>query len=364
LGNSLALAVTQAEPESRPPAVLPTTPAGESDRSEEPRSLPPTGGTETLPAEKAVGEVVRARAPVAPPATPSVPIAAPPTPIAPAGTSVFTTVEEDIARQREQQSRPWSAALAPLVGLTLVVGAIAGLALYLFRPLTADQLYAVIATHIEADDADSVRDEIGEFIERFPNDSRTPKLQEQQQRIDLDRMHRRLLLQARRGGLSDPSLLPVEVLYLEAMNAAQSSPEAAIAKLESLVRLYGTAETGMAADATKDAPTGTSHRKQQDTDERRALCVQLAVRQLELLRDDLTRQVPRQLAAVRERLAAADRLAETDPRLAAEMYRAIIDLYGDRAWAAEVVAEAQQRLEEPTQRDKETGRQGDKETRR
>ena len=83
-------------------------------------------------------------------------------------------------------------------------------------------------------------------------------------------MNRRLQLQSRRGGLADPTLLPVEVLYLEAMNMASSSPEQAIGMLESLIKLYS-------ADARLQIERTTA----------RAMCVQLAERQLVQLREDL-----------------------------------------------------------------------------
>jgi hypothetical protein len=154
-----------------------------------------------------------------------------------------------------------------------------------------------------------------------------------------------LQLQPRRGGLSDPSLLPVEVLYLRAMNMAQSSPEAAIAILESLVKLYGRAGADVASNergsiAAMDTATAG------DDAARSARCVQLAQQQLASLRDDVAKQTTRQLASVQERLAAADELKARDPRAARDMYHAIIDLYGKDAWAAEAVRQARQGIAE------------------
>jgi hypothetical protein len=71
----------------------------------------------------------------------------------------------------------------------------------------------------------------------------------------------------------------------------------------------------------------------------------MAERQLVQLREDVAKLSHRQLAALRDRLAAADALAPNDPQQARDMYRAIIDLYGDRPWAALVVAEARAKLE-------------------
>ena len=43
---------------------------------------------------------------------------------------------------------------------------------------------------------------------------------------------------------------------------------------------------------------------------------------------------------------AAERLSATKPQEAAAMYGAIVDLFGDSAWAKDIVAEARQRLSE------------------
>jgi hypothetical protein len=243
--------------------------------------------------------------------------------------SVFTTVEEDLARQQHQQARSWLSVIGPLLSLALALAALAGLGLYISRPSTADELYEQISRSADAEDADSMRAverEINDFVARFPNDERAPQLRTNLLRLELDRMHRQF--QRRRRSLTDPSLLPVEVLYLESMNTAPTSPETAIRMLESLVKLYGTSE-----------PADKS-------DERRLMCVQLAERQLVQLREDIARLATRQLAAIHERLAAADALAHQHPDEARGMYQAILDLYGDRPWAEAVVADARKKLNE------------------
>jgi hypothetical protein len=80
-------------------------------------------------------------------------------------------------------------------------------------------------------------------------------------------------------------------------------------------------------------------------DERRLGCVTLAKRQLETLRVDVAELESRQIAAVRERLAAAALLAPDQPAAAGAVYQAIIDLYGNDSWAAELVAEARTQTE-------------------
>jgi hypothetical protein len=64
------------------------------------------------------------------------------------------------------------------------------------------------------------------------------------------------------------------------------------------------------------------------------------------LQDDLTRDRAAQLAALRERIDLAQRLSKVDAKQAAAMYRAIIDLHHNHAWANDVVATARKRLSE------------------
>jgi hypothetical protein len=135
-------------------------------------------------------------------------------------------------------------------------------------------------------------------------------------------MHRQL----QRRGLADPALLPVEVLYLKAMNEAQSSPAAAIRMLESLVNLYSVGDPAAQGD------------------ERRQMCVQLAERQIAQLREDDAKLAARQLSAIQERLALADKLAKTRPDEARPIYQAIVDLYESQAWAKPVVDVAKRKL--------------------
>jgi len=211
--------------------------------------------------------------------------------------------------------------------LALALAGLTALGLYLSRPSTADELYTKISSRADTGSIDATREverEIADFITRFPGDPRTPELQQHQQRLDLDKMLRQF--QRHRGGLDDPSLLPVEVLYLKAMNTTRWSPDEAIHTLESLIKLYGTGDPSAEVDA------------------RREKCVQLAERQLAQLRTDVAEITKRELAAIRERFATADTIAKTEPVQARQIYEAIIELYSAEPWAADAVAEAKHKL--------------------
>lgn len=326
LHSSLALAVTQAEPESArltpPPQATRRDANGPADKS----AAPADNVAATLAEHVAVTGNPNSARPATQheSSTPAAVVAARP--------SVFTTVEEDLARRRSEHKRSWLSFVGPLVGLVVALAMLAALGIRLSRSSTADELYAKISQHAEAESVDAMRAverDIGEFLARFPDDPRTPELREHQQRLELDKLHRQL--QRHRGGLADSALLPVEVLYLEATNEAPTAPESAIRQLESLVALYGTEARSAASD------------------DRVAMCVELAKRQLAQLRNDVARLHARQLAALKERLVAADRLAAQQPAEARPIYQAIVDLYGNDAWADEVVRTARQKLEVRTQ---------------
>jgi hypothetical protein len=333
--------------------VLPNVVAGLAKRPDEVSRDAATRASESLIAAKGKE----------PATTPSPPTSGPSIsePAAPTGPNVFTTVDEDHARQQLQLPRKWLAVLAPLVALVLAIAGLWTLVVYLTRPYSADELYEKVAALADRDDANSIRTverEISEFIARFPKDARAAELRNSQERVKLARTSRRLQLQAQWGGLSDPSLLPVEALYLRAMNLAQSSPSAAIAMLESLVKLY---EPESTADAEPSEAATSGGGKQDDAVERRARCIQMAKQQLKTLHDE--KQVSRQLAVIRERLATAAQLSESDPRRANDMYLAIVELYSKDSWAEHVVAEARQQIDKlaaavKTQGELETRRQG------
>jgi eukaryotic-like serine/threonine-protein kinase len=246
--------------------------------------------------------------------------------------SRFTTLEEEEARMRSQNQRSWILMAAQLASLAAVLAGMAALAMYLSRPPSADDLYQTVADRGDGELLATVEEEVNKFLTLYPNDPRANELERFKDKIELDTVERRLRRLAFESGSSDPSLLPVEQLYLRAADVAESSPEQAIALLESLVNLYGPMIAGA---------------KQNDNV---AAIVQLANRRLGTLRHDLAKLQERQMATLRERIKAADDLSKTDSAAAAGMFQAIIDLHEADKWAAEVVALARARLAELRQK--------------
>ncbi len=237
----------------------------------------------------------------------------------------FTPVaEEDLDRAEIQPHPPalislhtWILAAA-LLGVGLVVW-------YLLQPPTADALYervmhAAAAASIEA--LVAAEDDVHDFLVRYSTDPRAQELRRLQQDIDLHHLERKYELRSR-GFVRGDQFLPVERDYLIAIQYARLDPELGIARLHALVDLYGPAEEAA-------GPWGQ--------------CVELAARRLASLREQVEEQAAPHLAMIEQRLAKAEKLAAEEPARAAAMYRAVIEMYADRPWAADAVAKARKAL--------------------
>jgi serine/threonine protein kinase len=207
---------------------------------------------------------------------------------------------------------------------------------YLLQPPTVDGLYDKIMAETRDGTNQSLRDaerDIDDFLSRCPpKDPRAEQMREMAWEIDLDRRERRFELQASGRISGQAQLSPCERAYLEAINYVRLDPELGMARLQALIDLYehGTDRAGT---------TGQ--------------CLELARRRLERLRREVDQRVPGQRAAIADRLDLAERLAETDPESARAMRQAVVELYGDRPWAAEGVARARAALAEQEKADQE-----------
>jgi serine/threonine-protein kinase len=195
---------------------------------------------------------------------------------------------------------------------------------YFLRPPSADALFNRITARYDGTGASLVSSEsdIEEFLKFYPDDSRADQLHEYQKTIALDPLERQI--EHRAANLSGGAeLLPVERAYLEAIRYARLAPEQGIARLQALIDLYG-------HEADDAEPT--------------ARCLELARLRLKELREQVDRAAPDVQALLKERLAEADRLRATDPARARAIYRAIIELYADKPWAAAAVRHARNAL--------------------
>ncbi len=129
----------------------------------------------------------------------------------------------------------------------------------------------------------------------------------------------RLELQAK--GLGAPtSLSPVERDYLDALTTARVDPEAGLVKFQAMIDLFD----------SPDDVSGANGR-----------CIQLVKRRLDEFRRQYKAQSQAQRTLVEERMKRADEMRKTDPQHAQAMYRAVVTLYQNKAWAKDLVRRAQ-----------------------
>ena len=241
--------------------------------------------------------------------------------------SRFTTVDEDAERRlREQSTQRWQVVLQ-LAGLIGALAALGWFGWWMTRPATADAVYAAIIEHIDErgpEDLGPAEGKITDFLERFPNDPRAAEVGQYSDELKLQRRERQLRKGLLPGGAG---MHPIAEVFGAAIKLRDDDPARAAALLEDLLVLYPTAGEQAAA---------------LDEDQRTNLTI--AERELAKLRVQIEKRAAEQLPAIRERARTARELEAASPEKAAAMYRALIDLYGEEAWAKPVIDEAQTRL--------------------
>lgn len=247
--------------------------------------------------------------------------------------SRFTTVEEDLRRRaerdRQEQEGPplWVKAVVGAGGVIVAAAALIAGGYIVMRPSTSDSLYQRILAAANSEEPRallSVADEMDEFENRFPNDPRAAEVAEFQQDLELYKLQRRFDLRTRRLHRATEDS-PLESAYVQAMEKAKTDPEAAIRQLRALTDLFS------------GSPPQSAAARQ---------IAELA--KLQLARMEKSQQALRSqhLALIRERLAAADRVAEKDPNQARAIWQGLVSLYRDKDWAQPVLAQAERRLAE------------------
>lgn len=238
--------------------------------------------------------------------------------------SRFVVVGEDeLDRAEEEPRRPWFSwqTVALIIALLLIFACVK----WFLTPPTADALYDRIAAKTADESIESIKeaeDEIKVFLDNYSGDHRAPRLREYQREIELHRLEgifkRRVERMASAAGL-----LPIERAYIEADRCTQIDPVRGLAKFQSLVDLFGQAENNIKPVAQ---------------------CLDLARHRLTLLREEVKKNTAEQLELLESRLEAADALRETEPEQARAMYRAAVELYGEKPWAADAVRRARESL--------------------
>ncbi|MCE5268160.1 MAG: hypothetical protein LLG00_09775, partial [Planctomycetaceae bacterium] len=74
-------------------------------------------------------------------------------------------------------------------------------------------------------------------------------------------------------------------------------------------------------------------------------CLTLVRRRLASLEKDVAKRSSEQVQVLEDRLNSADAMKTDDPARARKIYRAVIELYADKPWAADVVRRAKKSLD-------------------
>ncbi len=161
----------------------------------------------------------------------------------------FTSIEEELRAERQQgdltlaptsDERPWLR-LGSLVLLVLALILLAGAALQLARPTSADVLYERIGKAVqqsEGHDLLAARRDIDEFVQRYADDPRYDEVKHLQLDHDAHRLWRRLERDARKvGGVE--YLSPIERGFVVAMREEAVSISSALEKYQAVLGQAG-----------------------------------------------------------------------------------------------------------------------------
>jgi serine/threonine-protein kinase len=255
--------------------------------------------------------------------------AATPTEPPPAKAKFHTMAEEEALRKRrERRGEEGIPQWLLLLGMTAAVAVLAGLVIFALLPPSADTLYGQIAAAAESGELESLQSvdaEIKQFLQRFPDDTRSAELEGYRERLELARLEKQSQLKARlgRGGS-----LPVQRAYSEAVRLAESDPERALARFTAIVAVFD----GVSGESDEESEANANY-------------VKLARNRVEELQPTVKEHTAAQQKLIAARLDQADQLRGEKPAAAADIYRGIVELYSDKQWASGLVARALKSLE-------------------
>jgi ribosomal protein L29 len=161
------------------------------------------------------------------------------------------------------------------------------------------------------------------FIEKNPEDSRTPTMKRVLDEVELEQRSRRFQRQARQLD-NNESLGIVEQDYLRITQLLNEDVSTGYNQLCAFVDLY------------ENMPDMTTEQSQ---------CIELARRQIAQLQPTINESIPKNLKVIESRLSDAEKMSKESPDKARNICKGIIALYRDRLWAADVVTKAEKLLD-------------------
>jgi len=249
----------------------------------------------------------------------------------------FITVAEveRAAAEKERHEQLWQLLWQGLTA-AVVVAVLGGVAWFLLKPPTADQVYERImaVANDEHGDLRDARNGIEQFLDKHAGDPRAGQISELKRTLELDLLERR----ARRRSRNDKELVPLEREYRAAMTSEENGPSACVKSLEAMLAVHGS--------GTNDG----------DNDTESSLWLALARRKVEQLRPQALTEQQDDAKRISELLADAASLAaratianDASARKKLDAQRRVIlenvvEVYAERPHAAEAVAFAKREL--------------------
>ncbi len=244
--------------------------------------------------------------------------------------TVFITAEEahEQDRQRAQDEarrRPRIISTPTVIFLLLLIATAGGLLLW-HQPLDPNKQFKRIVYLSQKTDDNSM-EQAQLAILRFEelvrsDDPRLNEITQIKEDLQVRDLEKKLRRRSKLRMANAQSLSPIERICLEAITQMQSQPERALAQLQALQVLYA------------DPQAELSRREQRLLD--------VAKRLTTRLQETLESYKTTHLAPLRQQLVRARHFLKINPTRTLAVCQSILTLYGDKAWAQQIVTEAKQ----------------------
>ncbi len=234
----------------------------------------------------------------------------------------FTVVDE-AQRQRAQTIESSDDDHGPVwpyvVALVLLVGLGVGGFAYQYMPQSAEALLSAIDNERDggADQLVNVKDELEDFVTRFPDHERVDEIRGYLAFVERAAAPRRIRLKFRLRGFA--ALSPPEQHFFEALQFAETDPEKAARHFQSLITIY---------ESLPDQPES-------------ARCIEGARAELEKLNKSIEQFKVANRLVIKQ---AIEKAKQADVEKRRQIINALIERFGDRAWAADLMTDAKSLL--------------------
>ncbi|NOY30603.1 MAG: serine/threonine protein kinase, partial [Planctomycetes bacterium] len=129
----------------------------------------------------------------------------------------FTTLDEEVCRQREQARGSRVGVAAQRVAMAAALGILIWGGWQLMQPPTAEKLYKKIIAEVDERGTENLRviaGELNDFFERFPEDPRAEEIERYRHQLEFQKFERQAQRKSRTAGAEETN--PVESIYFSA----------------------------------------------------------------------------------------------------------------------------------------------------